>query len=71
MPLVQIKQFKTAFVTPSDDEIREGIAIADRERCIVRIDYFVPYSGMYNLDIEPGSTLEGCRSRISKHRYPM
>ena len=66
--MLQIKHFKTAFVTPSDDEIREGIEIAKEEGCIVRIDYFVPYSGQYHLDIDPESTFETCYSRVHR-RY--
>jgi len=68
--LQQIKHFKAAFVTPSDDEIREGIDIARKEKCIVRIDYFVPYSGQYHLDIDPESTFDACYAFV--HRgYPV
>lgn len=61
---------KAAFVMPSDDEIRESIEIARREECIVRIDYFVPYSGQYHLDIDPESTFDGCYACVHRS-YPV
>ena len=63
--MLQIKHYKAAFVTPSDDEIKEGIEIARQNDCIVRIDYFVPYSGLFHLDIYPDSTPESCHASIN------
>ena len=60
----RIKQYKTSFVVPSDDEIREGIEIARHDNCIVRINFFLPYSGYYHLDIDPKSTFEECYHRV-------
>lgn len=59
-----IKEYKTSFVVPSDDEIREGIEISRKDSCIVRIHYFLPYSGYYHLDIEPESNFEECYHRV-------
>lgn len=61
-----MKEYKTAFVTPSDEEIKEGIEMAKAENCVVRICYFVPYSGCYHLDIEPDSTFEQCYNLIHR-----
>ncbi len=62
--MMRIKQYKTSFVVPSDDEILQGIKIAKCDQCIVRIHYFLPYSGYYHLDIDPQSTLEECQRRV-------
>lgn len=62
--MIQLKEYKTSFVIPSDDEIREGIEIARAGQCIVRIHYFLPYSGYYHLDIDPASTFEECYKRV-------
>ena len=63
--MMRLIEFKTPFVVPSDDEIREGIEIARRENCIVRIGYFIPYFGYYRLDIDPASTFEECHNRVN------
>ena len=60
----RLKQYKTSFVVPSDDEIREGLEIAKQDNCVVRINYLIPYSGYYQLDIEPESTFEECYKRV-------
>ena len=62
--MVKLQQYKTAFVMPSDDEIHEGIEIAKRDHCVVRINYFIPYSGSFFLDIDEHSTFEECVGRI-------
>ena len=62
--MVRVLEYKTAFVTPSDDEILEGIEIAKAEHCVVRIVYFAPYYGYHSLDIDAASTLEECKTRI-------
>ena len=59
-----LKEYKTSFVVPSDDEIREGIEVSRKDCCIVRIHYFLPYSGYYHLDIEPESSFEECYHRV-------
>lgn len=62
--MTRILEFKTAFVAPTDDEIREGIEIARAEQCIVRIVYFAPYYGYHYLDIDPHSTFYECKRAI-------
>lgn len=69
--MVRLKQYKTSFVVPSDDEIRSGIEIAREENCIVRITYFVPYSGYFHLDIDPESTFDECYTRVHSQNCPM
>jgi len=66
----QLKEYKTLFATPLDEEIREGIEIAKRDNCIVRISFFVPYHGNNYLDIEPESTFEECYNRVHA-TYPV
>lgn len=63
--MTRIVEFEASFVTPTDDEIREGIEYARRENCIVRINYFKPYYGYYQLNINPKSTFEDCQRRLS------
>lgn len=69
--MMRVKEFVTSFVMPTDDEIREGVRVAKEEDCIVRISYFVPYSGSYTLDITPNSTFEECYVRVHNHTYPV
>ena len=59
-----IKEFRAAFVMPSDDEIREAIELAKNDNCIVRIGFFTPYFGYRYIDIEPESTFQECYNRI-------
>ena len=66
--MVRLKEFKTSFVVPSDDEIRHGIQIAKEEGCIVRIYYFVPYSGYFHLDIDKDSTFDECHRIVNSGR---
>ena len=49
---------------PSDDEIKECVKIANDEDCIVRLKWYVEYSGWYTLTVTKGMTFDECRARI-------
>ncbi len=65
-----IKNYKCDSSTPSDEEIKEGLDIASTEHCIVRLNWFFPYSGHYHMDITEGMTFEECKEKLPK-RYPV
>lgn len=52
---------------PTDDEIYEGIYIANNDDCIVKLRWFLPYSdygifcGWYELYIWKGKSFEECK----------
>lgn len=65
-----IKNYKCDGQTPSNEEIQEGMQIAKAENCIVRLNWFFPYSGHYKLDITSDMTFEDCKDRLPKC-YPV
>lgn len=65
-----IKNYKCDNTTPTNEEIREGMCIAQSEDCIVRLNWFFPYSGHYKLDITSGMTFEDCCDKLPKI-YPI
>ena len=68
--MIEVRNFKCDSSTPSEDEIREGVQIANEAGCIVRLNWFFPYSGNYRLDIMPGNTFEDCVQQLPKC-YPV
>ena len=52
--------------TPTDEEIKKSIEIVNKEDCIVKLCWFIPYQGWYKFYIKNWMTLESCRSRIPK-----
>ena len=65
-----IKDYLCEGRTPSDDEIKQGIEIANSEDCIVHLIWVHPYSGKYELYISKGTAFEECKDKLPK-RYPV
>ena len=64
--MMPVKEFRPSFIgDPTDDELKEGIEIANAEQCIVRIGHV----GRHGIEIAPGMTLEECKERINKQLY--
>ena len=42
---------------PSDEEILESIEIANKEDCIVKLQWFGSYSGWHKIQFNKGATL--------------
>lgn len=68
--MIRIKEYKCKNGIPSSDEIKRGIDISNSSKCLVRINWFFPYSGQYYLDILPGMTYEDCMAELPKV-YPV
>lgn len=66
----EIKEYLCDGRKPTDDEIREGIIIADTENCVVKLNWFYPYSGNYDLCIIPGMSFDECQKKLPKC-YPV
>lgn len=64
MKLVKEYLYDGNHITPDDEEIKECIEIANREDCIVRLRWFVKYSGWYELSVTKGTTFEECKSQL-------
>ena len=62
--MIQIKTYQCDNSHPSDDEIREGIAIANSDKCMVKLHWKFPYSGDYSLCIMPEMTFDDCKSLL-------
>lgn len=65
-----IKDYQCYGNVPTDSEIKEGIEIANKEDCIVRIFWEFPYSGKYSISITEGMSLEECKEQLPKC-YPV
>ena len=62
-----VKEYRCDDRTPSDDEIRECLEIV-KEDCIVKLRWYFPYSGWYELFIDSSMTFEECKNKLPK-RY--
>lgn len=51
---------------PADYEINQCIEIANREDCIVHLEWVFPYSGRYSVDIIKGITYEVVKNKLPK-----
>ena len=51
---------------PKDEDITEAMQIAKDNNCIVRLEWFVKYSGHYAARITPESTMEDVKKQIPK-----
>lgn len=51
---------------PSEEEIREGMRTAQTESCVVRLNWFVGYSGWYRVIINEDTSFEECVKQIPK-----
>lgn len=59
--MIPVKEFRPSFIgDPTDDELLEGIEIANSDNCIVRIGHV----GRHGIEIAPGMTLEDCKARL-------
>lgn len=65
-----VRNYRTDGKTPTDDEINQCIEIANREDCIVHLEWFFPYSGRYKVDIIKGMTYETVKNKLPKY-YPV
>ena len=65
-----IKEYECEKSAPSNEEILEGIEAANREDCVVKLRWFFPYSGWYELSITKGMTFEECKDKLPKV-YPV
>lgn len=63
-----VKTYVADSNVPSNAEIADCIDIATTEDCIVRLEWFFPYSGKHSADITYEMSLEEVKSKISK-RY--
>lgn len=69
MKLVQ--NYRADERTSTDDEINQCIEIANREDCIVHLEWvFSTYSGRYSVDIIKGMTYEVIKNKLPKC-YPV
>ena len=62
----EIKEYLCDGVTPSDDEITESLKTVKNEDCIVKLIWFFPYSGRYELIVKNGMTFEECKDKLPK-----
>lgn len=63
--MLEVREFKPAFLgAPTENEIREGMRIANTENCIVRLGYTLKFHGKQALDITPGMTYEQCKRNL-------
>ena len=65
-----VKEYLCDDSIPNDEEIKECIEIANAEDCIVKLKWFFPYSGWYELKVSKGMTFEECKSKLPKC-YPV
>lgn len=52
--------------TPSDEEIIKAIKIVEKDNCVVRLKWFIPYSGWYTLLVKDGMTFEECKNKLPR-----
>lgn len=65
-----IKEYMCDNITPSDNEIEEAVNIASTEDCIVKLYWYYPYSGSYNVPIYPNATVEKVKEKLPRC-YPL
>ena len=65
-----IKEYMCDNRTPSDYEITKCLKIVKEEDCIVKLMWFYPYSGWYNMTIRNGMTFEDCKAQLPEC-YPV
>ena len=47
-----VKEYLCDKRTPSDEEIKEAIEVANNDNCIVKLRWFFPYNGWHELYVE-------------------
>ena len=65
-----IKEYLCDDRMPTDDEIWEALQIANKEDCLVKLRWFFPYSGRYELHITKDMSFEECKDTLPKC-YPV
>ena len=66
----RIKEYKCDGRTPTDKELLMSIKIASDDNCIVKLNWFFPYTGNYSIEISSDMTLDMCKERLPKF-YPL
>ena len=61
-----IKDYLCDNKTPSDEEIKEGLEIVEKEDCVVQLKWFYPYNGWHSLYIQNGMTFEECKGKLPR-----
>ena len=61
-----IEDYDCGVCSPSDEEIREAIRIAESKGCVVRLNWNIPYSGQYSRKVYPGDLFETIKDRLPK-----
>ena len=65
-----IKEFICDGDTPSVEELEKAIEISNWEQCVVRLRWYYPGSGWYEMNVYNGMTLEDCQDALPKF-YPV
>ena len=65
----RIKEFLCDGKSPTDDELKEAIQIAEQENCLAKLLWHYPYSGWHHLYIQKGMTFEECKDKLPKVYY--
>ena len=61
-----VKEYLCDDRTPSDEEIKACIDIANEEDCIVKLRWFFPYNSWHDRYIEKGMTFEEVNDSLPK-----
>lgn len=61
-----VKEYLCDDRTPSDEEIKACIDIANEEDCIVKLRWFFSYNGWHDRYIEKGMTFEEVNDSLPK-----
>ena len=61
-----IKEYLCDDKTPSNKEIIDCLDIVQKEDCVIKLIWFVPYNGRHNLLIKNGMTFEECKDKLPK-----
>ena len=62
-----VKEFICDGDLPSDEEILKSIEIANKENCIIKLQWFGSYSGWHKIQFNNGATLEKIKEILKKH----
>lgn len=67
-----IQELKTYIcdTVPKDDDILKAMDIVKKEHVVIKLQWYVTYSGTYNVVIAQDSTIESVREQMPKI-YPI
>lgn len=68
--MIRIENYQCDGTAPTKEEVRQCVEISTSSGCIVRLNWYFPYSGAYQLSVEPGMTYEECIEKLPKV-YPV